>query len=127
MARNQTQKKPKITNIKEIKSFESNEIKKKVAEIALKNKIIEYSAIKIKVNPRPPYSILKPDTSSDSPSEKSKGVRLVSATHERSQKKNKIGETKNTKPLLTKNLTSKTVKHFLIKRTDIRINDNLIS
>ena len=28
-----------------------------------------------------PYSILNPDTSSDSPSEKSKGVRLVSATH----------------------------------------------
>ena len=88
---------------------------------------MEYSAIKIKVNPKPPYSILNPDTNSDSPSEKSKGVRLVSATHERSQKKNKIGETKNTKPLLTKSLTSKTVKHFLIKRTDIRINDNLMS
>jgi len=63
------------------------QLKKKAAEIALKNKIMEYSAIKIKVNPRPPYSILNPDTNSDSPSEKSKGVRLVSATHERSQKK----------------------------------------
>jgi len=127
VARNQTQKNPSSTNIKEIMSFESNAIKKKAAEIALKNKIMEYSAIKIKVNPRPPYSILNPDTNSDSPSEKSKGVRLVSATHERSQKKNKIGETKNTNPLLTKNLTSKIVKHFLIKRTDIRINDKLIS
>merc|ERR1719323_434944 len=127
VARSQTQKKPRTNNLREIKNFESNEIRKKVAEIALKNKIVEYSAIKIKVNPKPPYSILNPDTNSDSPSEKSKGVRLVSATHERSQKKNKIGETKNTKPLLTKNLTSKTVKHFLIKRTDIRINDNLMS
>jgi hypothetical protein len=33
-------------------------------------------------NPTAPYSILKPDTSSDSPSAKSKGVRLVSATQE---------------------------------------------
>lgn len=45
-----------------------------------KNIIIAYSAIKIKANPPPPYSMLNPDTSSDSPSEKSKGVRLVSAT-----------------------------------------------
>ena len=45
-------------------------------------KIIAYSAIKIKANPTAPYSILNPDTSSDSPSAKSKGVRLVSAKHE---------------------------------------------
>jgi hypothetical protein len=31
------------------------------------------------------YSVLNPDTSSDSPSEKSKGARLHSATHERNQ------------------------------------------
>lgn len=54
----------------------------KTDEIALKKIIIEYSDIKIKVNPIPLYSILKPETSSDSPSEKSNGVRLVSATHE---------------------------------------------
>lgn len=48
----------------------------------LKKRIIEYSAIKIKVNPMAPYSILNPDTNSDSPSEKSKGVRLLSATQE---------------------------------------------
>ena len=54
--------------------------------IRLKNKIIEYSAMKIKVNPAPPYSILNPETSSDSPSEKSKGVRFVSATQDTSQK-----------------------------------------
>lgn len=48
-------------------------------EITLRKIIMEYSAIKMKVNPPAPYSILNPDTSSDSPSAKSKGVRLVSA------------------------------------------------
>ena len=48
-------------------------------------KILAYSAIKIKANPSLPYSILNPETSSDSPSAKSKGVRLVSAKHEISQ------------------------------------------
>lgn len=50
--------------------------------------IIPYSAIKITANRPPPYSILKPDTSSDSPSEKSKGVRLVSATQDTSHTPN---------------------------------------
>ena len=48
-------------------------------------KILAYSAIKINANPKLPYSILKPDTSSDSPSAKSNGVRLVSAKHEINQ------------------------------------------
>merc|ERR1719429_974579 len=48
-------------------------------------KILAYSAIKIKANPNLPYSILNPDTNSDSPSAKSKGVRLVSAKHEINQ------------------------------------------
>jgi len=43
------------------------------------NKILEYSAKKINANPPLLYSILNPDTNSDSPSAKSKGVRLVSA------------------------------------------------
>lgn len=43
------------------------------------NKILAYSARKIKTNPTDEYSMLNPDTNSDSPSEKSKGVRLVSA------------------------------------------------
>ena len=47
--------------------------------------ILAYSAIKIKANPTLPYSILKPDTNSDSPSAKSKGVRLVSAKQETNQ------------------------------------------
>ncbi len=43
------------------------------------SKILAYSARKIKTNPTEEYSMLNPDTSSDSPSEKSNGVRLVSA------------------------------------------------
>ena len=38
-----------------------------------------YSAIKISANGPLEYSVLKPETSSDSPSARSKGVRLVSA------------------------------------------------
>lgn len=62
----------------------------KIKVRALMNKILEYSAIKINANPLLPYSILKPETSSDSPSAKSKGVRLVSATEQTSHI-NKIG------------------------------------
>ena len=43
--------------------------------------IIPYSLKKIKTNPTEAYSILNPETSSLSPSAKSNGVRLVSATH----------------------------------------------
>jgi hypothetical protein len=46
------------------------------------NKILAYSARKISANPPAPYSILNPETNSDSPSAKSKGVRLVSAKQE---------------------------------------------
>lgn len=55
------------------------------AEIYLKNRIDPYSLIKIKEKNPPPYSVLNPDTSSDSPSEKSKGVRLVSAKQIKNQ------------------------------------------
>lgn len=41
--------------------------------------IFVYSAIKIRANLLLLYSILNPDTNSDSPSERSKGVRFVSA------------------------------------------------
>jgi hypothetical protein len=47
--------------------------------------IFAYSAIKIKANPPALYSTLKPETSSDSPSAKSNGVRLVSAKIEMNQ------------------------------------------
>lgn len=58
------------------------EKKKKSLVRVDKKKILLYSAIKIKAKPPDPYSTLNPDTSSDSPSAKSKGVRLVSATQE---------------------------------------------
>jgi len=41
--------------------------------------------MKIRANPNLPYSTLNPETSSDSPSAKSKGVRFVSARQEISQ------------------------------------------
>ena len=41
--------------------------------------ILEYSARKIRAKLPPLYSTLNPETSSDSPSAKSKGERLVSA------------------------------------------------
>lgn len=44
--------------------------------------ILEYSAKKIRTNPPLLYSTLNPETNSDSPSAKSKGVRLVSANKE---------------------------------------------
>ena len=44
--------------------------------------ILAYSAIKISAKPSLPYSMLNPETSSDSPSAKSNGVRLVSAKQE---------------------------------------------
>lgn len=46
---------------------------------SLITKMLAYSAIKMRANSPLLYSTLKPDTSSDSPSAKSKGVRLVSA------------------------------------------------
>ena len=49
--------------------------------------IIPYSLIKIKAKSTDPYSILKPETNSDSPSAKSNGARLHSATHDRYQQK----------------------------------------
>lgn len=42
-------------------------------------RILVYSAMKIKANNPPLYSVLNPETNSDSPSAKSNGVRFVSA------------------------------------------------
>lgn len=57
-------------------TFAPKNIKQKSTLI---NKILEYSAKKIKAKPPPPYSTLNPETNSDSPSEKSNGERFVSA------------------------------------------------
>ena len=52
----------------------------KITEVnSLMTRILVYSAIKINANRPLLYSILNPDTSSDSPSAKSNGVRFVSA------------------------------------------------
>jgi len=52
---------------------------KKTTEIKLIARMLAYSAIKIIANMAPLYSMLNPETSSDSPSAKSNGVRFVSA------------------------------------------------
>lgn len=57
-------------------------------DINLKNIIMPYSMIKINAKRPPPYSMLNPDTISDSPSAKSNGVRFDSAIHIITQVKN---------------------------------------
>lgn len=51
--------------------------------------MLAYSAIKIKANPPLLYSVLNPETNSDSPSAKSKGVRFLSAKQETNHNKDK--------------------------------------
>ncbi len=68
-------------------------------EKILNNIIIPYSAIKIKAKKPDPYSVLNPETNSDSPSAKSKGVRLVSATQEIIQRTNKGNKINNIEKL----------------------------
>lgn len=58
-----------------------DEVKNTAVNI-LMARILVYSAIKIKANRPLLYSTLNPETSSDSPSAKSNGVRFVSAKHE---------------------------------------------
>ena len=71
---------------------------KKNKEITYLIKIIlPYSAKKSKAKPPLPYSILNPETSSDSPSAKSNGVRLTSANLEPIQHINKIKNPKKLK------------------------------
>lgn len=52
---------------------------KKTTDRRLITRILAYSAIKINAKGPLLYSVLNPETSSDSPSAKSNGVRLVSA------------------------------------------------
>ena len=56
--------------------------KKRVADRVFIRRILEYSARKNSAKGPPAYSTLKPETSSDSPSVRSKGARLVSANVE---------------------------------------------
>ena len=61
--------------------------RKRTTKRTLIKRILAYSDIKIKANPPALYSVLNPETNSDSPSAKSKGVRLVSAKQEANQSK----------------------------------------
>ena len=74
------------------KSFNKDEsigiVKKKTLDRSLIIIMLVYSAMKIKANEPLLYSVLNPDTSSDSPSAKSKGVRFVSAKVVVNQTKN---------------------------------------
>jgi len=63
-------------------------LNKITTESTLKMKIMAYSAIKIIANLIDPYSMLKPETNSDSTSAKSKGVRFNSARTVKSQRIN---------------------------------------
>lgn len=76
-------------------------------------KIFAYSAMKIKAKRPALYSTLNPDTSSDSPSAKSNGVRLVSAklvmnhTTAKGVNINRIQEYEN---ILVKSIVDKIIK-----------------
>ena len=61
--------------------------------------ILAYSPKNNNANPPLEYSILNPETNSDSPSEKSKGVRFVSAKEEINQTINKGKNNKIPKPI----------------------------
>lgn len=93
MPRTQTNPKQKKTHFKIILKS-ANLLKKKTDNNNLIKIILAYSAIKIKVKPPALYSVLKPETSSDSPSEKSYGVRFVSANLDANHKKNNGKKTK---------------------------------
>lgn len=67
-------------NIKPINVDKRNEPEKEISEIIMDMKRLErYSDKNKSTKPGPENSTLKPDTSSDSPSAKSNGERLVSA------------------------------------------------
>jgi len=81
---------------KELKGGDAHHQKHTLEKISiertLKHKILLYSAIKINAKGPAEYSILNPDTSSDSPSAKSKGARFVSASRVTPHTKKKRGE-----------------------------------
>jgi hypothetical protein len=81
--RTQTNKNARIDVFKVInrglKMLKKGEAKKNVAVNRLIIKIFIYSAIKIRAKEPLLYSVLNPETNSDSPSARSNGVRFVSA------------------------------------------------
>lgn len=77
--RTQINKNDKNPNFKKNNHKIKSPPKNKITLNILINKILAYSAKKIIANPPLLYSTLNPETNSDSPSAKSKGVRFVSA------------------------------------------------
>src|SRR6266404_4721211 len=69
--------------------------KNKIKNKYLTNKTLPYSAIKIKANMPEPYSVLNPETNSDSLSLKSNGERFLSAILEPNQRIDKGPNNKN--------------------------------
>ena len=96
-------------------------------EIILRKKILPYSAMKIKANKPDPYSILNPETSSDSPSEKSNGVRLVSASQETNRKRQLKGRTIIRGNNLENSIISSNLSNLAYKGNVKRIRAKLIS
>jgi hypothetical protein len=86
-----TQTNPKASPKKEISNSPEPPKKREVNKKDIKRMLV-YSANIIKANPPLEYSVLYPETSSDSPSAKSKGVRLVSAKQEINQIKALTGK-----------------------------------
>lgn len=92
----------------------------------LKNKTMPYSPTKMRANCPLEYSVLNPETSSDSPSEKSKGARLHSAMHEKYQII-KIGKVIRIMEEENNFLKSKNEKNSFIKITQKIVKDKEIS
>ena len=89
-------------------------------------RIFMYSAIKIRAKGPALYSVLNPDTSSDSPSAKSKGVRFVSAKEEANQHKKSGGNIKITQDIWVVFIIER-LKVSKIVRAPSRIRDILTS
>ena len=109
--------------------------KKKILTKEKKNKtnktdiqtILAYSDKKITANLKPPYSTLNPDTSSDSPSAKSKGARLVSTTAATKKTTNKGDINKKKTKTFWNPYKSINLKDLIKKTTDTKIKAKTIS
>jgi len=75
----------RIINMEIIANERREEEKNKIQVKREKDRTIPYSDRKIRTNETDPNSTLNPEMSSDSPSEKSKGERLISAKIEMTQ------------------------------------------
>lgn len=86
-------------------------------------RILAYSAMKIMANLPPPYSVLNPETSSLSPSAKSKGARFVSAMDEVNQATN-TGIISNARGTYVRWRESRNINEATAVRQQIRMRDN---